>query len=89
MLIDLIMPGMDGFQVLQNKSRDPTIHDIPVVTISARDPAEEPIVSDRLTVTRSGGLSVRDLLACIHSLSQVLSPAPASAGQAPRERPAA
>jgi len=74
MLLDLIMPGMDGFQVLQEKGREPSIRDIPVVVISSKDPTGEPIVSDSLTVTRSGGLSVRDLLGCIQALSEVLSP---------------
>jgi len=73
-LLDLIMPGMDGFQVLQEKSQDPAIRDIPVVVVSSRDPSGEPIVSDVLTVTRSGGLSVRDLLACIQAVSEALSP---------------
>ena len=48
MLLDLIMPGMDGFQVLQQKSRDPSIRDIPVIIVSSRDPSNEPIVSDSL-----------------------------------------
>ena len=74
MLLDLIMPGMDGFQVLQEKSQDPAIQDIPVVVVSSRDPSGEPIVSDVLTVTRSGGLSVRDLLVCIQAVSVALSP---------------
>ena len=74
MLLDLIMPGMDGFQVLQEKGRDPSIKDIPVIVISSKDPTGEPIVSDSLTVTRSGGLSVRDLLGCIQAVSEVLSP---------------
>lgn len=76
MMLDLIMPGVDGFQVLREKSQDPAIRDIPVVVISARDPTGEPIVSDMLTVTRSGGLSARNLLACIQALSEILSPSP-------------
>ena len=76
-LLDLIMPGMHGFQVLQEKSQDPAIRDIPVVVVSSRDPSGEPIVSDVLTVTRSGGLSVRDLLACIQAVSEALSPSQA------------
>lgn len=84
MLLDLIMPGMDGWQVLREKSQDPTIRDIPVITISARDPSGEPIVSDTLTVTRSGGLSARDLLACVQAISEILAP---SAGAERRERP--
>jgi len=72
MLLDLIMPGISGFQVLQEKDRDPSIREIPVVVISARDPSGEPIASDTLTVTRGGGLSVRDLLACIQAISEIL-----------------
>ena len=73
-LLDLIMPGMDGFQVLREKAQDPAIRDIPVVVVSSRDPIGEPIVSDTLTVARGGGLSVRNLLACIQAVSGVLSP---------------
>jgi len=93
MMLDLIMPGMDGFQVLQEKSQDPTIREIPVVVISATDPTGEPIVSDTLTVTHGRGLSVRALLACIQAISEVLSPSGApsarSGGRERRENPAA
>jgi signal transduction histidine kinase/CheY-like chemotaxis protein len=74
MLLDLIMPGMDGFQVLEEKSQDPSIQDIPVVVVSSRDPSGQPIVTSSLSVTRSGGLSVRDLLACIQATSRILAP---------------
>ena len=87
MLLDLVMPGMDGFQVLQEKSQDPSVRDIPVVVISSRDPTGEPIVSDMLTVTRSGGLSVRALLACIQAVSGVLSPSAQLDGRARPENP--
>ena len=89
MLLDLIMPGMDGFQVLQQKSQDPSIREIPTVVISSRDPAGEPIVSDTLTVTRGGGLSMRDLLACIRAFSQILSPSVRPDRRVRPERPAA
>jgi len=89
MMLDLIMPGMDGFQVLQEKSQDPTIREIPVIVISATDPTGEPIVSDTLTVTRSGGLSVRDLLACIQAVSEVLAPSVRPGDREQRGKPAA
>jgi signal transduction histidine kinase/CheY-like chemotaxis protein len=73
-LLDLIMPGVDGFQVLQQKSQDLSIQDIPVVVISSRDPAREPIVSSVVTVTRSSGLSASDLLTCVRSISETLTP---------------
>jgi CheY-like chemotaxis protein len=84
MLLDLIMPGMGGFQVLREKSEDPTIRDIPVVIVSSQDPTGEEIVSNTLTVSRAGGLSVRDLLRCVQALSEILMPS-AQAGS--REQP--
>jgi signal transduction histidine kinase/CheY-like chemotaxis protein len=74
MLLDLIMPRMDGFQVLQAKSEDPSIREIPVVVVSSRDPVGGHIASDALTVTRGGGLPVSDLLTCIRAVSEILCP---------------
>jgi CheY-like chemotaxis protein len=85
-LLDLIMPGMDGFQVLQAKSRDPSIRQIPVIVVSSRDPTNEPIVSNMLSVTRGGGLSVRDLLHCIRAVSEILTPTVRSADREQPER---
>lgn len=73
-LLDLTMPGMDGFQVLEEKRRDPAICDIPVIVISSRDPAGDPIVSDTFSVTHSGGLTQRDLISCIQALGKILAP---------------
>jgi sigma-B regulation protein RsbU (phosphoserine phosphatase) len=36
-LLDLIMPGLDGFQVLGRVKNDPTLRDIPVLLLSALD----------------------------------------------------
>jgi CheY-like chemotaxis protein len=75
-ILDLVMPGMDGFKVLSEKSRDPAISEIPVIVLSSRDPAGQPIVSKALTVSRGDGLSVADLLSCMRALSSILSPGP-------------
>jgi len=82
-LLDLIMPNMDGFQLLEAKSQDPALRDIPVVVISARDPAGQPIVSKALAVTRGGGLSVPRLLACVEAITRILSTAVRTGDQAP------
>lgn len=73
MLLDLTMPGMDGFQVLEEKRHDPTIRDIPVIIVSARDPYGDPIISDIFAVKHNGGLSQGTLIACIQSIGQILS----------------
>jgi CheY-like chemotaxis protein len=80
LLLDLIMPGMDGFQLLAAKRDDSALRDIPVIVISARDPAGHPIVTSALAATRGGGLSVPQLLASIEGLTGIL----ASANQAGR-----
>ncbi|MDF1514466.1 MAG: hybrid sensor histidine kinase/response regulator [Anaerolineae bacterium] len=74
-LLDLIMPVMDGFQVLEQLAKDPDLLDIPVITISARDPAGQLIVSHVLAATQGGGISIPQLLTSINLLSQTLSPA--------------
>ena len=75
-LMDLIMPGMDGFQVLAEKSRDQTISSIPVIVISARDPMGEPMLGNTLSISESGGFTVANLMDCLQALSNVLSPLP-------------
>ncbi len=87
-LLDLILPGVDGFQVLREKNADPAIRDIPVIVISSRDPVGEPVVSDALTVMREGGLSVRDLAACVDAISAALTLSVRSADPAPPGNPA-
>ena len=71
-LVDLVMPNMDGFQFLERKNEDPALRDIPVIIVSARDPVGQPIVSSALAATRSGGLSVRQLVASIEALVRSL-----------------
>ena len=85
-LLDLIMPDMDGFEVLRVKREDPSIQDIPVVVISSRDPVGHPIVSDRLTVAKSGGLSAFDVLACTRAVTEILAPVGQLAGREHPER---
>jgi signal transduction histidine kinase/CheY-like chemotaxis protein len=71
-LLDLVMPEMDGFELLTIRREDPTLRDIPVILISARDPLGQPIVSSGLAVTTRRGLSVPELLASIKVLSAIV-----------------
>ncbi|MCS7055443.1 MAG: ATP-binding protein [Thermoflexales bacterium] len=82
-LLDLVMPEVSGFQLLALKNADPLLRPIPVLVISARDPAGQVILSNGIGVTRPGGLSLHQLLACVESLSRILSPLRASADPAP------
>ena len=40
-LLDLIMPGMDGFKVLQSMKANPNLQSIPVVVFSAKGVTDE------------------------------------------------
>jgi signal transduction histidine kinase/CheY-like chemotaxis protein len=73
-LLDLGLPDQSGYEVLEEKNNDAHLRQIPVVIISARDPYGEPVVTDRLRVELSGGLSLRDVVQCTMALSKTLSP---------------
>lgn len=75
-ILDLLMPEMSGFELLQAKERDAAIRSIPVIVVSSLDPHSQPIVSNQLYVSRNSGLSSRELLDCIKAVSAVLAPDP-------------
>jgi CheY-like chemotaxis protein len=82
LLLDLVMPGMDGFAVLAEKARDAELREIPTLILSAQDPAGQSIVAPSFVATRSGGLSLPDLLRCALAVSEILvvpRPAPGAA----------
>ncbi len=73
-LTDLIMPEMDGFQLIAEMREDPSLRDIPIVVTSARDPMGQPTVSKSLAVVRGGGIAIAQLLTVIETLLSALSP---------------
>lgn len=78
LLLDLIMPGMDGFQVLKEKQQDPAIRDLPVIVISSRDPLGDAITSNSIRISHSGGFSTNNLLALIHTVAEIIAPSSAN-----------
>jgi len=80
MLLDLVMPEMNGFQLLAIKNQSPDLVDIPVILISAKDLISQPLVSRTLSVTLRDGLPLPQLLACLKSLSAILAPPPSASG---------
>lgn len=45
MLLDLNMPGMDGFEILRRLKDDPRTRDIPVIVLSGQDSAEDKVTA--------------------------------------------
>jgi signal transduction histidine kinase/CheY-like chemotaxis protein len=71
-LLDLVMPKMDGYQFLEAKKEMPEYKDIPVILISAHIIQEGPVVSDGLGVVIHGGLTIQQFIRCLSDLSATL-----------------
>ena len=72
MLLDILMPEMDGWQVLEALARDDGVGEVPTYFVSAQDPADQPPTSSYLLATIDAGLSVSKLLRCSLEVSRLL-----------------
>ena len=72
MLLDLVMPGVDGRQVLETMAGDDRIAKVPTFFVSALDPSDEPVRSSFLLATIDDGFSVNQLLRSSLELSNLL-----------------
>lgn len=66
-ILDLLMPDVDGYAILADMRRDPRLRAIPVIVVSARGAEEEEIVADAIAFTRRAGLSVGELTRFVKS----------------------
>ncbi|MBN1399219.1 MAG: response regulator, partial [Anaerolineae bacterium] len=85
-LLDLVMPEMDGYRLLNLRNADPDLRHIPVIIISARDPAGQPIVSNAFSLVCGGGLSMAQLLAFVEAVTSIAGPERRSAHPVPPEK---
>jgi signal transduction histidine kinase/CheY-like chemotaxis protein len=70
-VLDLIMPGMDGFQVLEAIRRSEAWRDVPVVVVTAKDLTRDELVWLRTNaeeVFQKGSCNRRELIAVVHDL---------------------
>ena len=68
-LLDVLMPEMDGWEVLAARNADTRIRNIPILMISGQDPRDGPLKSRLLVATIGEGISLGKLLECTHELS--------------------
>ena len=71
-LLDLLMPDMDGWQVLRQARADERLSQIPIVLVSAQDPREAPLTSLAIAGGRARGLSITMLLRCAQALAALM-----------------
>ncbi|MEA3407892.1 MAG: hybrid sensor histidine kinase/response regulator [Chloroflexota bacterium] len=74
LLLDLLLPDINGPQVLQAIRSDGEAADIPVVVITARGPAEDlaPIQRGELHVLKNSSFSANELMECLGLLNMSL-----------------
>ncbi len=75
-LLDLIMPGTDGFQVLEEMQHDPALLGIPVVLLTVTGYAEDALMQrgSEVVIHRPDGLRLAEVLRCLRALIGVLEP---------------
>ena len=64
-LLDLMMPGVDGLTVLARMRGDPGLRDVPVVVVTAKGAAEERVVATEVRITHADGLSAAEFVRCL------------------------
>lgn len=69
-MLDLIMPGMDGFEFLHHVQEDSYLRSIPVIVVTGKDPTESELEFLRTrvdTVVRKGRNAASDLIASVNA----------------------
>lgn len=76
LLLDLIMPDVDGFQILARMRADPQWSAIPVILLTATSLAEDVLSLRRgeVVVRRPEGLRPAEVLRCLEAVIPVLEP---------------
>lgn len=78
-VLDLLMPDVDGYAVLRELRAHPDLVDLPVLVVTAKGLEEEMTTIDRLDVRRQDGLSVGEAMRCLKATLEALRP-PADTG---------
>ena len=76
LMLDVLMPEMDGFQVIEAMQASADLADIPIVLISAKGASESitPAIRGRLTLARQAGYSPLELVSCVQALIDSIQP---------------
>ena len=74
MLLDIQLGDVSGFDVLHEMETDDRLRHLPFCIISGAEVHDEPLVTPYFTLTRQGGLTVRELTQTIAAIMQVVLP---------------
>jgi signal transduction histidine kinase/CheY-like chemotaxis protein len=74
-LLDLMMPEMDGIGVLERMAADPALADIPVIIVSAKGQDQAGLsLSGTIEVFRAGGFQLGEVVRALEALFSALAP---------------
>jgi CheY-like chemotaxis protein len=71
-ILDLLMPGIDGYEVLDRMRRAPRLKDVHVIVATARGREQESITADAFGMTRSDGFAVGEVMRCLKAALDAL-----------------
>lgn len=75
-LLDLLMPDLDGYTVLKQLQADERLRPIPVIIISAKGDDADRVVTQQLLIRRPEALPVDEALRCLEASLRALLMAP-------------
>lgn len=87
-LLDLLMPHIDGYSVIRAVRADPSLRNASIVVVTARGHHSEAVIADDLRLSRDGGLTVAELMRWVKGGLDALL-APGTSDPAPGVAPAA
>lgn len=65
LLLDLLMPHMNGYELLHEIRRDESLRKVSVIVLTGAEDHDERIVADMVGITRRGGMTVGEAMACL------------------------
>ena len=70
LMLDVLMPEMDGFEVISTMQGDATLREIPIILVSAKGASESitPSIYGDISFSRKGGYSPIELVTCVQAL---------------------
>jgi signal transduction histidine kinase/CheY-like chemotaxis protein len=85
-ILDLLMPGTDGYAVLTAMGSDPELAAVPVIVVTAKGLEEETTIVGRVEIARAAGLSVGEGMRCLRASLEALRPPTHDAPERSEER---
>ena len=83
LLLDLLMPEVDGYAMLEAMRADDALRDTPVIVITAKGREQEAVGATSICIRREGGFSVGEAMRCLRAtLDALLMPTAAGSARA-------